>query len=130
MENLELYERLQILFNKNQLQIGDRIYDYDEGKVGFVSAIDEDRFDYINENGHDYWLSTSDDFLRLPLPIDPVSPERGLWGMVDWIRFGVDIDSFGLMNIFDSKDDNVSVTDGWRNPTEALLHALCEQEGV
>lgn len=127
MENLELYERLQILFDKNQLQIGDRIYDYDEGKVGFVSAIDEDRFDYIDENGHDYWLSTSDDFLRLPLPIDPVNPERGLWGMVDGIM-GLTYNGT-TYNCIAWRNNREEWGEG-KSPTEALLRALCEQEGV
>jgi hypothetical protein len=62
--------------------------------------------------------------IRLPLPIDPENPERGLWGMIDWYRFFVRFRANGKMNI-QCQD---FVVDDY--PTLALLKALAWQEGV
>ncbi len=69
-------------------------------------------------------------YYRLPLPIDPHNPERGLWGMVDWMGLFVNIDHDGMINIFSGFDNGESITDGWQTPTLALLKALAAQEGV
>jgi len=106
-------------------QVGDRIFDTRDNMVGFISSIDGNRLDYITDDGNAYWTMKWE-VDRLPLPIDPVNPERGLWGMVDWSR----------IEILASHDDGtVSVAEpgtfmGRFNVTEALLQALCEQEGV
>ena len=63
-------------------------------------------------------------FIRLPLPIDPVNPERGLWSMVDWEKFFVRIRNSGKINI---QYQDFVVED---YPTLALLKALAYQWGV
>ena len=68
--------------------------------------------------------------LRLPLPIDPVNPERGLWGMLDWKQ--IDIES-----VYHNGDLKISVAvNGVIRrffdvaPEIALLKALIAQEGL
>jgi hypothetical protein len=61
--------------------------------------------------------------IRLPLPIDPRNPERGLWGMVDW--------KFTDLEVVDN-DGAVSIVSGddffYRGSLElALLKALAHQ---
>jgi hypothetical protein len=62
--------------------------------------------------------------LRLPLPIDPNSPERGLWGMVDWDKFESRITATGLLVIETRPFLEFHVMD---TPTLALLKALDTQ---
>jgi hypothetical protein len=66
-----------------------------------------------------------DNLIRLPLPIDPRNPERGLWGMVT-----------GNKSMTTDPDNNVdfysSSIGDWSHgatPTIALLKALAVQEG-
>jgi hypothetical protein len=65
-------------------------------------------------------------WIRLPLPIDPENPERGLWGMVDWRLWNPYIsggmETMGLMNL--CPHEPIST------PTLALLKALAHQEGI
>ncbi len=84
-----------------------------------------------NEKGEERLL-TDQDMLdttcyRLPLTIDQVNPGRGLWGMLDWSKLNADIWSDGLMSFWGSgyEGDTKKTT-----PTEAILKALCHQEGV
>lgn len=68
--------------------------------------------------------------LRLPLPIDPVNPERGLWGMVDWRRFHVEdsLNYDGMLTIFERASCGTFTFNG--TPTLALLKALAHQRGI
>lgn len=59
--------------------------------------------------------------IRLPLPIDPVNPERGLWGMLDWDQYEPLVDLEGNMAIAGVTGLN------FEPPTLALLKALCVQ---
>ena len=71
-------------------------------------------------------------FVRLPLPIDPENPERGLWGMIDWKRWAISLDIDGSM-VLDDMDDASEAnrySTGWDTPTLALLKALAWQEGI
>ena len=67
-------------------------------------------------------------FVRLPLPIDPEDPERGLWGMIH-----------GPREMIQLKDYNGNICVAVRHrggyfsdpsPTLALLKALAWQEGI
>jgi hypothetical protein len=71
----------------------------------------------------------STQLLRLPFPIDPRNPERGLWGMVDWTKFVID-------GIYTGSRD-ISIRYRYSEaifcvaqPTLALLRALAAQEGM
>jgi hypothetical protein len=66
---------------------------------------------------------------RLPLPIDPRNPERGLWGMVDWVRWNVSQTATGgkLTLHYHDAIQSFYAED---TPTLALLKALAHQEGV
>jgi hypothetical protein len=134
-ETLKYYIALQDKFQvaMGPPRIGDRIYDSSYEKIGFISDIflPADRLDYIADNGNAYWVS-HEDFAYLPIPIDPRNPERGLWGMVDWSRFWCEVYSDGHLLIRRRPRNEYDISD-FRvkgEPTEALLRALCEQEGV
>ena len=63
--------------------------------------------------------------IRLPLPIDPRCPERGLWGMVDWSYWSFE----------DEGNGNARVSGGGEfvfvgTPELVLLKALAWQEGI
>lgn len=62
-----------------------------------------------------------------PLPIDPVNPERGLWGMVDWNRYSCWL--YGGKISIHSKDRE-EIEPRYLDPETALLMALLEQEGL
>ena len=62
----------------------------------------------------------------LPLPIDPVNPERGLWGMVDWKSYELITTSAGELAIWGRTMKRSICT----SPTEALLKVLMAQEGL
>jgi len=124
MENLDLYERLQKVFREKMgpEQIGDRIFDTRDNMVGFIASIDGNRLDYITGNA--YWTMKWE-VDRLPLPIDPVNPERGLLGMLNGIpHLWKATDKWCLRLV--AKNQYLEC----KSPTEALLRALCTQEGV
>ena len=113
-EELELYKELQPYFPKDWLN-GDMFYCPRQAQkggdgIGFV--------DY-HDFAPDETLSPCcpDIALHLPLPIDPVNPERGLWGMIDWGRWWAHC-SKGIIEI----DDPTHHFEG--TPTFALLRAL------
>jgi hypothetical protein len=94
-------------------QVGDQYYSTITKVVEFITG---------------YSGFPTSDYIRLPLPIDPRNPERGLWGMVDW-------DNWDISFVFDNGD--VIIQKGFRlsgesikdTPTLALLKALAAQEG-
>jgi hypothetical protein len=67
--------------------------------------------------------------ILIPLPIDPVNPERGLVGMADGDYKQLCKSPFTDEWLF---KPNFSGLDYFEadTPTEAILKALCEQEGV
>ena len=72
------------------------------------------------------------DAIRLPLPIDPRNPERGLWGMVDWGRFDYvkgESNKFKLIKRLDKAPWWKDLYIG-HNIELALLKALAFQWGV
>jgi hypothetical protein len=100
-------------------QEGDPYYSYLDRVGGFV----EDQVCEDFNNGE------FEGVVRLPLPIDPNNPERGLWGMVDWKRWRAvqDItDMSGLTWLFWTpfESNTVRIRD---TITLALLRALMHQ---
>lgn len=71
------------------------------------------------------------ELILLPLPIDPVNPERGLWGMLDWNWFTMEVDGPDV-HIFqwDAIEEEYIWTSGHCNVTLALLKALAHQIGA
>jgi hypothetical protein len=131
-ENLERHIRLQPLYRKmmGEWREFDRYYN-----INFGEGVVEDtaRADEFN-NAED------PDDLRLPLPIDPVNPKRGLWGMVDWSKlryeqWGPDgeIAIFKLPCIHLNEEMDLPIKDHpfiVGDPETALIKALCKQDGV
>jgi len=69
---------------------------------------------------------------RLPLPIDPRNPERGLWGMIDWSKWEAHIIVNGKLRITNHRPRVFSETwfDVIDTPTLALLKTLTVQERI
>jgi len=92
---------------------GDMLYSIDaEGLFAYCALCD------VQKNYN------TDKYIHIPLTIDPVNPERGLFGMLDktklwWLRTYLNGDVQLSNSDFQS----------WRaaTPTEAILKALCEQ---
>ena len=127
-EELKYYTALQPFFRKKMglIRTHDTMYclKYDWVKVALDCA-------YADEGCSED--SNCKDRLRLPLPIDPVNPERGLWGMVDWELFSSlsPNPASGEWYIFGMTDRRAKgFSSEWQTPTLALLKALAEQEGV
>jgi hypothetical protein len=124
-EELELYKELQPLFKERmgEWQAGDR-YATPKGEIllctlaplGFVA----------DEEGHLYKENTC---IRLPLPIDPVNPERGLLGMLEGDYYDLHYNVYASKWVVrpDLVDGNTFEAN---TPTLALLKALKAQEGV
>jgi hypothetical protein len=137
-EKLEMHQRLQPLYKKmmGEWQGYDKaIQDGIEGRIIVM-------FDYNNQpSTFVFWsdyeiepIPLKDDTLRIPLPIDPVNPERGLWGMVDWEKYYLNTMKAGSV-IIRQKPKNEHDFDSLNcriigDPEEALLKALLEQEGL
>lgn len=133
MNNIEMHKRLQGLYNWSP-QEGDRVALAD-GLTGFITKI-KDKKDggYVYVRWSDGIESCDkpdcikDYFAWLPLPIDPVNPERGLLGMIN--RFDVmykfESDKWYIETDFHEAGKGIEALD----PETALLKALCNQEGV
>jgi hypothetical protein len=136
-EELELYrdEGLQKFFRE-------KMGEWQAGDWGWHIGVC-DTFLFIYPQGEllmVYWkghYSLKDVFrsnaIRLPLPIDPVNPERGLWGMIENL-LGVDriteVWREGwVATIRDAKDPEGNLYCLGSTPTLALLKALKAQEG-
>lgn len=121
-EELKYYIALQSLF-KGEWQVGDWFALI--GRAWSACVMDQDDTILLDCFGNGF---SKDSVIRLPLPIDPRNPERGLMGM-----FGADdrislyqIDSYRwvckvnvALNYFEAE-----------TPTLALLKALAYQEGI
>ena len=68
--------------------------------------------------------------IRLPLPIDPRNPERGLWGMIDWGNFDGIVNRDGSKLIIRVWNGIGWITKFMDRPEIALLKALAWQEGI
>jgi hypothetical protein len=90
---------------------------------------------YKDKIGHDIRLLRTVPSVKVdgisvycPLPIDPVNPERGLWGMVcwkKWLQESTEVD--GEILIFQRMSNGGKQFTG--DPETALLKALITQEG-
>ena len=68
------------------------------------------------------------DAIRLPLPVDPVNPARGLWGMIDWRKWKVVDSAQGNLRLWlKSMQPLFEVQD---TPTLALLKAIAKQQEI
>ncbi len=134
-EELDLYDRLTDLFDDKMKHIipGDFFYIKATQKVNVVLRYDSfwDTIEIETGTVHSgiggYCYNKN--VIRLPLPIDPRNPERGLWGMVDWEKWGRNINGEGIY-LYDREIGEVHIDFTWNNPTLALLKALAAQEGV
>jgi hypothetical protein len=72
------------------------------------------------------------DALRLPLPIDPRNPERGLWGMVDKTRYRIDLHHLGatVTQCYSADGKTPFSMETFATPPLALLRALMAQERI
>jgi hypothetical protein len=123
-EKLRLHTLLQPFYKErmDEWQIGDRYYDKKFKSCSIIHTVMA--INYI-EGRLAYYV-------RLPLPIDPVNPERGLWGMIDWDKYRIASYDNGECFIFTAPTDLSCY--GWSSgratPELALLRALAKQVGV
>ncbi len=117
-EELDLYKRLQPVFYKKMgpWQVGDNYYDPITQLSGYVSI------EYINYVNHPRFGN----FIRLPLPIDPRNPERGLWGVING-KCGISLHLYKGNHYVNNGTGQDYIG---KTPTLALLRALAAQEGV
>lgn len=125
-EMLDLYKALQPVFKK---AMGPK----HDGDILYCHAA---RHLYFEGTYHPCPLSVScaeneilceDRLLRLPLPIDPVNPERGLWGMVDWsLGYVIFVTEKGSVWVRDKDGSTIA----YDSPTLALLKVLAHQHNV
>jgi hypothetical protein len=66
--------------------------------------------------------------IRLPLPVDPENPERGLWGMIDWSVFIAETENKSGRLSMRLWGHPRPMIHEW--PTLALLKALAWQKGI
>jgi hypothetical protein len=149
MNKLEMHQRLQPLYKKmmGDWRPKDGVYQDSFGE-GFVVRVHVKRgiqkaeiyFKSV-DTVMEYDITVLNDFaIRIPLPIDPVNPKRGLWGMVDWSKlryeqWGPDgeLAIFKLPYIQYNEDMGIPIKDHpfvVAEPETALLMALLEQEGL
>jgi len=124
-KQLELLIELQpiIKAKMGEWRIGD--YGYINGKSNLcIYVYTRQGRKYIRLTNEDY-LVDDERIIRIPLVIDPINPERGLCGMLDWRKW-----SFSWKEIAVIFDDyhNVIFTEDTMAP--GMLKALCAQEGV
>ena len=77
---------------------------------------------YIRLTNEDY-LADDERIIRLPAIIDPVNPERGLWGMIDWKMW---LFSFNGTAFIENEDKTTVFFDA--DTATVLLNALYIQE--
>ncbi len=77
---------------------------------------------YIRLTNEDY-LADDERIIRLPAIIDPVNPERGLWGMIDWKMWFF---SFNGTAFIENEDKTTVFFDA--DTATVLLNALYIQE--
>lgn len=127
-EILEMHKKLQAFYKKmmNGWKVGDRYYNTVAKKYAIILS--------------KAWWPEDSLAIRIPLPINPVNPKRGLWGMVDWSKlryeqWGPDgeLAIFKLPYIQYNEDMGIPIKDHpfvVAEPETALLMALLEQEGL
>ena len=117
-ETSKYYTALQPFFQKKMRlwQEGDWLYNE---SIRVAHCLNIDDAEELNSTG-------GTGMPRLPLPIDPRDPERGLWGMLDWNHWTMCQGTKG--------DGCVTIGGGYRvfygPPELALLKALAAQEKV
>lgn len=138
-EELKYYKALQRVFRKmGPYRHSDRVI-VDCGNLKLSGIVIDDlvigqqRIVYIDGTSANIKSSElKGRIIRLPLPIDPVNPKRGLWGMIDWIH--TSISTIGLRGevqiIISNPISPVSRKIIIGPLTLALLMALASQEGV
>lgn len=118
MTKIEMHQRLQPLYKKMMGEniCGDYYYCPECGHTRFMDDKNIDRCLYAD--------SSKDKIIWIPLPIDPNNSERGLWGMItSWKT----IQDYNMeMLTLETNKGCFSAKD----PEEALLMALLEQEGL
>jgi hypothetical protein len=107
--------------NMGEWRIGD--YGYINGKPNLCIYIyTRQGKKYIRLTNEDY-LADDERIIRLPAIIDPVNPERGLWGMLDWRMW---LFSFDGAAFIENEDKPTVFFDA--NTATVLLNALYIQE--
>jgi hypothetical protein len=105
-------------------QMGDRGF-YN----GVICVIINDKDDTFRVDGK---TIKEEDMVFIPQIIDDSSPEaskRSLWGMLDWIEYSLGFtENNGNIEIIKLHGERFDT--GLLPPTEAILKALCHQEGV
>lgn len=122
-KQLKLLIELQSVIKAKMLEwrIGD--YGYINGKPNLCIYIyTRQGKKYIRLTNEDY-LADDERIIRLPAIIDPVNPERGLWGMIDWKMWFF---SFNGTAFIENEDKTTVFFDA--DTATVLLNALYIQE--
>jgi hypothetical protein len=132
-KELEMYSNpdMQAFFREKMgpWQLLDPIFDTTYNQMGIITRIYPSIYYMLSDGDEITQIVSTNHLLRLPLPIDPVNPERGLEGM---LLSALDLHrSFGLrnwrlivttngMNLYNFREET---------PTLALLRAIEAQIG-
>jgi hypothetical protein len=126
---LKYYVALQPKFKETM----GKLEDYD--KAVFIEESDMVHR-YVSNSNIGVSMCIAEDYgrlIRIPRTIDDSSPEaqkRSLWGMVDWRRFNMHLSESGEVCINTRLLANPLPIIWAATPTEAILKALCAQEGA
>lgn len=106
----------------------DKIYDPEMEVVRTVTEVFNPTWIKLDSCVH--WAA--ENAIRLPLPIDPINPERGLWRMIDWKIWDLLVHNNGLTTVrsWNDEGDIYDTLIASVPITEALLRALMQQEGI
>jgi hypothetical protein len=124
-KQLELLIELQpiIKAKMGEWRIGD--YGYINGKSNLcIYVYTRQGRKYIRLTNEDY-LVDDERIIRIPLVIDPINPERGLCGMLDWRKWSF---SYNGTACIENEDENSVFFDD--DITTTLLIALYFQEAT
>lgn len=131
-EELKYYIALQPFFRKKmgEWQTGDWVFHKEKRKVFWV-AYPEGSFLFVyNREYGSYREIFRSNAIFLPLPIDPVNPERGLLDMLSKEAQFFSGLGKSFVRYYDTIDGYCYLLIEGDTPTLALLKALAEQEGV
>jgi hypothetical protein len=126
---IKLYSLKYIQDKWGRWQVGDHfVY---RGKEYIMYFGEPDSLSCVSVKGQltTFYKIQESEFIWLPLPINHINPERGLWGMVDWDRYS---DKFispdGQYLVMQRRGESLhNLVD---HPTKALLRAIWAQQEV
>lgn len=130
---LKMYVVLQPLIKKamGEYQIEDYFYSSRYGLRLLVKIEYDEELVYYHLSNKINIIETTkiERFILIPQTIDAENHQRGLWGMLDWIKWRI-ADEGNQGNVCLYTYENSKKISFYGTSTEAILMALCHQEGV